>query len=176
LGYQKRSGRAGGSRFKACGLLSLAVAVIGYSCAPQQPRSDEIVVSGCRVNIKQVCEVFFDQPNAQLSPFHLDGQSMERAPEYIDVLLPSKLLILECGYDTRLRSVTYATLGRQRPLIDAQIEYIRKAGFCTDDPAKLRVAIEQGEKEFLSGQLAASLAARRSAKPGPSAQPTPANP
>ena len=156
-------------------MLSLVASVICCSCAPQQPRSYEVVVSGCRVNIKQVCQVFFDQPDAQLSSFHLDAQSMERAPEHIAVLLPSQLLILGCAYDTRLKTVTDASLGGQRPLDDARIIYVRKAGFCTDDPAKLRVAIEQGEKDFLSGKVAASWKAQKAKQPGPSARPGPSN-
>lgn len=76
---------------------------------------------------------------------------MERAPEQIGIWLPSKLLVLGCVYDTRLRTVTDAGLAERRPLTDAQIGFIRNAGFCTNDPAKLRVAIEQGEKVFFSG-------------------------
>jgi hypothetical protein len=128
----------------ACALLLIAVS----SCAPQNDESSEIAGWGCHVDLKKVCQAFISQPDDELVPFHLDAKSIERAPRYVDAFLPSPVVTLKCGFDTRHKTVTDASLGRQI-VTEKKFEEIRAMGFCTDDPEELQKAVEREEERLL---------------------------
>jgi hypothetical protein len=127
----------------ACAFLLIALS----SCAPQ---NQEIAGWGCHVDLKKVCQAFISQPDDELVPFHLDAKSIGRAPRYIDVFLPSRVVMLRCGFDTRDKTVTDASLGRQI-VTEKKFEDIRAMGFCTDDPAELQKAVGREEERVLKG-------------------------
>jgi hypothetical protein len=122
------------------------------SCSPLGQRSSEIIVPGCHVDLKQICQVFFDQPDRYLAFYHLDSQSLQRAPSQIEVFFPGAPALVWCTFDTRKRRVVDAFLGQEQPLTHAQIEDARAKGFCTEDPDKLRLAMtREEEKRMKSG-------------------------
>lgn len=126
---------------------ALLLIVLG-SCAPQNDESSKIAGWGCHVDLKKVCEAFITQPDDDLAPFHLDAKSIERAPRYVDVFLPSRVVLLKCGFDTRYKTVTGASLGRQI-VTEKNFQDIREMGFCTDDRAELQKAVGREEKRVL---------------------------
>lgn len=122
------------------------------SCSLQPDPSPEINAPGCRVNLKQICQVYFDLPDQYLAIAHLDSVSMQRAPNQIGVFFPGPPAIVWCTYDKIQRKVVAAGLGQDEPLTEAQIADARAKGFCTEDPDKLREAmIKEGQKRLKSG-------------------------
>jgi len=109
-------------------------------------------MSGCRVNLKQICQVYFDQPDKYLAVSHLDSASMQRAPDRIETFFPGPPAIVWCTYDKQQRKVVAAGLGQEQPLTDTQIADARAKGFCTEDTDQLRQAmVREEEKRMKSG-------------------------
>jgi hypothetical protein len=134
-------------------ILFLAVAVFGFaSCSAQGERSSEINTPGCQVDLKQICQVFFDLPDRYLAGSRLDSASIQRASNPIETFFPGPPAIVWCTYDRVERKVVAAGLGQEQPLTDAQIADARAKGFCTKDPDQLRQAmVREEEKRVRSG-------------------------
>jgi len=131
----------------------LALAIFCFaSCSLQRDPSPEITAPGCRVNLNQICQVYFDLPDEYLAVSHLDSVNMRRAPNQIEVFFPGPPAIVWCTYDKTQRKVVSAGLGQEQPLTDSQIADARAKGFCTEDPDRLREAmVQEGKKRLKSG-------------------------
>lgn len=134
-------------------ILFPTLAAFGFaSCGLRSEPSSEIIASGCRANLKQICQVYFDLPDEYLVPAHLDSVSMQRAPTQVEIFFPGPPAILWCTYDRLNRKVVSAGLGQEQPLTEAQIADARAKGFCTEDADQLRQAmVREQEKRMKSG-------------------------
>jgi hypothetical protein len=135
--------------------LFLTLSVFGLaSCSSQSEteRPAEIHAPGCQVDLKQICQAYFDLPDRYLAGARLDSASIQRAPNPLQVFFPGPPAIVWCTYDRLKRKVVAAGLGQEQPLTDAQIADARAKGFCTEDHDKLRQAmIREEEKRLKSG-------------------------
>jgi len=132
---------------------TLFLAAFVLSCSVDNDGAlSEINVTGCQVNLKQICQVYFDLPDEYLAPSHLDSVNIQRAPNPIEIFFPGPPAIVWCTYDKLKRKVISAGLGQTEPVTDAQITKARAMGFCTDDAKQLRQAfIREQKKRLKSG-------------------------
>lgn len=123
-------------------MLFLGLAILAPSCGVNSDRSSSTInVRGCQVDLKQICQVYFDLPDEYLALSHLDSESMKRAPNQIDTFFPGPPALVWCTYDKLQRKVIAAGLGQEGPLTDSQIADARAKGFCTKDAKQLREAL-----------------------------------
>ncbi|GEM_PF-3352437 len=111
-------------------------------CAQRQGvtvKGSEVSRNGCTVDLRRVCEAFFNQKEFVVNGTAYDTRSFEQnSRRHEDVVLPfnypngDPIALVHCQYDAADHKVAEARLAEGPPIDDKAVEYIRSQGLCQE--------------------------------------------
>jgi len=136
------------SRYRA---LLIFLALLAGACSTQTSAASSVVdFSGCKVDLREICETIYKQPTFTLNGQQTDARQLEqRATPHYEIMWPFKypngdlIANLDCMMDLQQRTVSYARLLPGPPITDKEIQYVRANGFCFDEPGQEEKALKQ---------------------------------